>query len=146
VVTNNVVRNFICTSAPFPISPPCGVDPLFDDQDLGIFLAGLTAGTVVTGNSVHNVDAGILVEGPGAPALIAHNTITHSTYYGLDVIDARQAFRNDVVQGGLYGVAVGADASDTTAVLSHDSVHGYSVSLALLEANYPWVAKVIVKP
>ena len=28
VVTHNVVKNFICTSAPFPISPPCGVDPL----------------------------------------------------------------------------------------------------------------------
>ena len=145
LVTNNVVKNFVCTSAPFPISPPCGVDPFFDDQDLGIFLASITPGTVVTGNSIHHVDAGIFVDGPGAPAIIAHNSITGSTYYGLDLIDANQTFRNDVVTGGLYAIAVGADAANTTAILAHDTIHGYSVALGLLEANYPWVAKLVVR-
>jgi hypothetical protein len=145
IVTGNVVRNFVCTSAPFPISPPCGVDPFFDDQDLGIFLAGITPGTVVTGNSIYHVDAGILVDGPGAPAIIAHNSFTDNTYYGLDLINANQAFRDDVVTGGLYAIAVGAENANTTAFLVHDTVHGYSVGLALLEANYPWIAKVVVR-
>ncbi|MGC2289365.1 MAG: right-handed parallel beta-helix repeat-containing protein [Thermoplasmata archaeon] len=145
VVTQNVVRNFICTSAPFPISPPCGVDPFFDDQDLGIFLASITPGTVVADNSISHVDAGILVEGPGASAVIMHNSITDNTYYGLDLIDANQTFRDNVVEGGLYAIAVGADGANTTAILAHNSLHGFSVSLALLEANYPWVAKVVVK-
>jgi hypothetical protein len=145
VVTHNVVKNFICTSAPFPITPPCGVDPLFDDQDLGIFLASITPGTVVTDNSIVDVDAGIFVDGPGAPATITHNSITGSTYYGLDLINANQTFRDDVVTGGLYAIAVGAANVNTIAVLAHDTVQGYTDALALLEANYPWVAKVVVK-
>jgi hypothetical protein len=56
VVTNNVITDFTCTNAPFPIAPPCGVDPFYDDQDLGIFLAGITPGTIVTGNAIGSVD------------------------------------------------------------------------------------------
>lgn len=146
IVTHNTVEDFTCTNAPFPIVPPCGVDPLYDDQDLGIFLAGLTPGTIVEHNSVEFVDAGILVEGPGAPAVITHNSITNSTYYGLELIDANQTFPDDVVLGGLYAIAVGAASSNTTAVLSHDTLGGYSVAIGLLEANYPWVAKLVVRP
>lgn len=146
IVTNNVIKNFICTSAPFPITPPCGVDPFFDDQDLGIFLASITPGTVVTHNTIRDADAGILVDGPGAPALIQHNTITNSTYYGLDLINANQTFRDNDVGGGLYAIAVGAENDNTTAILAHDSLHGYSEALALLEANSPWVAKALVRP
>lgn len=145
IVTGNSVRNFICTSAPFPITPPCGVDPFFDDQDLGIFLAGITPGTMVEHNSIDRVDAGILVEGPGAPAVITHNSITASTYYGLDLIDANQTFRDDAVVGGLYAIAVGAENANTTAVLAHDTLQGFTDGLALLEANYPWVANVVVR-
>jgi hypothetical protein len=145
IVTYNLIKNFICTSAPFPITPPCGVDPFFDDQDLGIFLASITPGTVVTHNTIHDVDAGIFVDGPGAPALIQHNTITDSTYYGLDLINANQTFRDNDVSGGLYAIAVGAANDNTTAVLAHDDLHGYSNSVALLEANSPWVAKVVIR-
>ncbi len=145
-VLYNTIEDFTCTNAPFPIVPPCGVDPLYDDQDLGIFLAGLTPGTIVEHNAVEFVDAGILVEGPGAPAVITHNSITNSTYYGLDLIDANQTFHDDVVLGGLYAIAVGAASSNTTAVLSHDTLGGYSVAIGLLEANYPWVAKLVVRP
>jgi hypothetical protein len=145
VVTHNVVRNFTCLNAPFPITPPCGVDPLFDDQDLGIFLASITPGTIVERNLIESVDAGMLVEGPGSPAVIAHNTIVRSTYYGLDLIDANQTFANDVVTGGLYAIAVAAGDINSTAVLTHDDLRGYAESLALLEANYPWVASVVVR-
>ncbi len=145
VVTDNVVRNFTCYSAPFPISPPCGVDPLYDDQDLGIFLAGIDPGTLVEGNTIERVDSGILIEGPGAPATVSHNTIRSSTFYGLELIDANQTFRDDAISGGLYAVAVGADASNSRAILSGDSIHGYSVALALLEANSPWIASVVVR-
>lgn len=145
VVTHNVVKNFICTSAPFPITPPCGVDPFFDDQDLGIFLASITPGTVVTDNSIRHVDAGIFVDGPGAPAIIMRNSIADSTYYGLDLINANQTFRDNVVVGGMYAIAVGAENANATAILAHDTMHGFSIGLALLEANYPWVAKVVVR-
>jgi len=145
VVTHNVVKNFICTSAPFPISPPCGVNPLTEDQDLGIFLASITPGTIVTDNSIHQVDAGIFVDGPGAPATITHNSITDSTYYGLDLINANQTFRDDVVVGGLYAIAVGAANFNTTAILAHDTLHGFSIGTALLEAVSPWVAKVVIR-
>jgi hypothetical protein len=145
LVTHNVVRNFICTSAPFPITPPCGVDPFYDDQDLGIFLAAITPGTVVSDNTIAHVDAGILVEGPGAPATITQNTITGNTYYGLDLINANQTFRYDTVTGGLYAIAVGAENADSAAILAHDTLHGFSVGIALLEANYPFVAKVVVR-
>lgn len=144
LVIDNVVRNFTCTNAPFPITPPCGIDPLFDDQDLGIFLAGVTPGTVVEHNVIDSVDAGILVEGPGSPAAIVHNTIRNSTFYGLDLIDANQTFGYDTVIGGPYGVAVGAASSNSTAVLLDDKLGGFTVSLALLEANYPWIANVVV--
>jgi hypothetical protein len=90
------------------------------------------------------VDSGILVDGPGAPAAIQHNLITDSTYYGLELINANQTFRDDVVVGGLYAIAVGAENANTTAILAHDNVHGSSVGIALLEANYPWVAKAVV--
>ncbi|MFZ1023228.1 MAG: right-handed parallel beta-helix repeat-containing protein [Thermoplasmata archaeon] len=146
VVTNNKVNNFICTSAPFPITPPCGVNPLTEDQDLGIFLASITPGTIVADNSIHHVDAGILVEGPAAPAAIVHNSITANTYYGLDLIDANQTFLHDVVVGGLYAIAVGAAGSNTTAILDQDTMHDYSIDLSLLEAVSPWVAKVVVEP
>jgi hypothetical protein len=146
VVTNNVVLNFTCTTAPFPITPPCGVDPLYGDQDLGIFLASVTPGTVVNWNVIRSVDSGILVEGPGAPAVISHNVITGSTFYAFELINAVQTFRGNVVVGGLYAVAVGAASANTTAILVHVSVKGVTVSLALLEANYPWVAKVVVRP
>jgi hypothetical protein len=145
VVTHNVVKNFTCTTAPFPITPACGVDPIYDDQDLGIFLASITPGTIVSDNTIRDVDSGILVDGPGAPAAILHNLIANSTYYGLELINANQTFRNDAIVGGLYAIAVGAENANTTAVLAHDNVHGYSVGIALLEANYPWFAKVIVK-
>ena len=144
LVTDNVIRNFTCTNAPFPITPPCGIDPLYDDQDLGIFLASITPGTVVEHNAIYSVDAGILVEGPGAPATIIHNTVRNSTFYGLDLIDANQTFEDDTVIGGPYGVAVGAANSNSTAVLLGDKLGGFTVGLALLEANYPWVANVIV--
>jgi len=116
-----------------------------DDQDLGIFLASVTPGTVVTHNIIQHVDAGIFVDGPGAPAVIAHNTITDSTYYGLDLIDANQTFRDNDVGGGLYAIAVGAAAANTTAILAHDHLHGYSVGLALLDSVSPWVAKAVVR-
>jgi hypothetical protein len=145
-VADNLVQDFSCYSAPFPISPPCGVDPLYDDQDLGIFLADIAPGTVVEYNTVTSVDSGILVEGPGAPATISHNTIKSSTFYALELIDANQTFRNDVITGGEYAIAVGAAASNTEGVLWHDSISGYSVSVGLLESNYPWVAKLVVIP
>ena len=145
VVTNNVIEDFICTSAPFPISPPCGVDPFYDDQDLGIFLAGITPGTSVTNNALISVDAGIFVDGPGASASIMHNSITDSTYYALDLIDANQSFRDNTIVGGMYAIAVGAASFNTTAWLVQDSWSGLSVGLALLESNYPWVAKLVVK-
>jgi hypothetical protein len=146
VVTDNTVNNFICTTAPFPITPPCGVNPSTEDQDLGIFLASITPGTIVQGNSIHLVDAGILVEGPGAPAVIVHNSITANTYYGLDLIDANQTFLHDVVVGGSYAIAVVAGISNSTAVLDQDTIHGYSVSLSLLQSVSPWIAKVVVEP
>ncbi len=145
IVTHNVVRDFTCLNAPFPISPPCGIDPLFDDQDLGIFLASIDPGTIVEHNLIESVDAGILIEGPGAPATVEHNTIVDSTYYGLDLIDANQTFQEDIVTGGAYAIAVGAAGANTTATLSHDEISGYSDALALLEANYPWVASVVVR-
>ena len=145
LVTDNVIRNFTCTNAPFPITPPCGIDPLYDDQDLGIFLASITPGTVVEHNAIDSVDAGILVEGPGAPATIIHNTIRNSTFYGIDLIDANQTFEHDTVIGGPYGVAVGAASSNSTAVLLDNTLGGFTVGLALLEANYPWVANVVVR-
>jgi hypothetical protein len=144
VVSSNVIRNFSCYSAPFPITPACGVDPLYDDQDLGIFLASITPGTIVTYNTIQHVDSGILIEGPGAPAAIVHNRIVASTFYALELIDARQNFRDNVLLGGLYAIAVGAAASNAEGILSHNTIHGYSVSLGLLEANYPWVAQVVV--
>ena len=145
VVTNNVIEDFICTSAPFPISPPCGVDPFYDDQDLGIFLAGITPGTSVTNNVLVSVDAGIFVDGPGASASIMHNSITDSTYYALDLIDANQSFRDNTIVGGMYAIAVGAASFNTTAWLVQDSWSGLSVGVALLESNYPWVAKLVVR-
>jgi hypothetical protein len=144
-ITGNTVANFTCTNAPFPIAPPCGVDPLYDDQDLGIFLAVITPGTVVSGNTIVDVDSGILIEGPGARAVVAHNSIANSTFYALELIDANQTFRADTIVGGMYAVAVGAGAANSTAVLEHDTVSGYSESLALLESNYPYVAKVVVR-
>lgn len=144
VVTSNVVRNFSCYSAPFAISPPCGVDPLYDDQDLGIFLAAITPGTLVEYNTIQHVDSGILIEGPGAPAVVVHNEITASTFYALELIDARQIFHNNELLGGMYAIAVGAGASNAKGILSHNTIHGYSESLALLESNYPWVASVVV--
>jgi hypothetical protein len=144
VVTNNVITDFTCTNAPFPIAPPCGVDPFYDDQDLGIFLAGITPGTIVTGNAIGSVDSGILVDGPGAPAKITYNVISSSTYYGLELINANQTFRDDAVLGGLYAIAVGAENANTTARLVHDTLSGLSVGVALLEANSPWVAKAVV--
>jgi len=145
IVTDNVVRNFSCLTAPFPISPPCGVNPLTQDQDLGIFLASITPGTVVEHNEIDNVDAGILVEGPGAPAVVTDNTIRDSTYYGLDLIDANQTFRANVVTGGEYVIAVGAAAANTTAVLLHENMRGYSVGIALLAEISPYVANVVVR-
>jgi Right handed beta helix region len=145
IVMYNTVTNFTCTNAPFPISPPCGVDPLFDDQDLGIFVASATVGTVIEHNTILRVDSGILVEGPGVAPVIAWNYVANSTYYGFEVIDAKQAFRHNTDLGGMYAVAVGAASLNTSVVLFHDRLKGYSVSLALLEANYPWVAKVIVR-
>jgi hypothetical protein len=143
-VVSNVVKNFSCYSAPFPITPACGVDPFYDDQDLGIFLAAITPGTVVAHNTIKAVDSGILIEGPGAAAVVTDNRIVSSTFYALELIDARQNFRNDVLTGGMYAIAVGAEGSNATGILGHDTISGYSVSLALLEANYPWVAQVIV--
>jgi hypothetical protein len=143
-VTDNTVRNFTCLTAPFPITPVCGVDPIYDDQDLGIFLADITPGTVVEHNTIERVDAGMLIEGPGAPALVEHNRIASSTYYALDVIDATQLFRDNALIGGLYAVAVAAEASNSTALLAHDTVRGDSTGLALLEAIYPYTAKVVV--
>ena len=144
IVTDNVVRNFSCYSAPFPIAPPCGVDPLYDDQDLGIFLASITPGTVVMYNTIQRVDSGILIEGPGAPAAVSHNRIVASTFYALELIDARQNFHDNVLRGGLYAIAVGAAGSNATGILSDDAISGYSVALALLEANYPFVAQVVI--
>jgi hypothetical protein len=144
VVTDNVVRNFTCLTAPFPITPVCGVDPIYDDQDLGIFLAVITPGTIVEHNSISGVDAGILIEGPGAPALIQYNWIDRSTFYALDVIDATQTFRDNALIGGMYAVAVAAEASNTTVVLHHDRISGDTTSLALLEAIYPYTARLVV--
>jgi Right handed beta helix region len=143
-VTSNVVRNFSCYSAPFPIAPPCGVDPLYDDQDLGIFLAGITPGTIVEYNSIQHVDSGILVDGPEAAAVITHNHVAASTFYALEVLDARQTFADNVLQGGLYAIAVGAAGTNATGILSHNTISGDAVSLALIEENYPWVAQVVV--
>jgi hypothetical protein len=143
VVTGNSVENFTCTTAPFPITPTCGVDPFYNDQDLGIFLASVTPGTIVQHNSIVASDSGILVEGPGAPAVISHNSISASTFYGLELINGVQAFRLNDITGGLYVVAVGAESSNTTAILAHDT-YSYSVAVGLLQANYPFVAKLIV--
>jgi Right handed beta helix region len=143
-VTSNVVSDFSCYSAPFPISPPCGVDPLYDDQDLGIFLAGITPGTLVEYNTIQHVDSGILVDGPEAAAAITHNHVTSSTFYALEVLDARQTFANNVLHGGMYAIAVAAAATNATGILSHNTISGDTVSLALIEENYPWVAQVVV--
>jgi hypothetical protein len=144
-VTGNTIRNLTCLTAPFTISPACGIDPIYADQDIGIFIAGATAGTVIEHNLVDQVDAGILVEGPGVPAVISHNTIRDSTYYGLDVIDANQTFESDAVEGGMYVIAVAAVDFDTSALLLHDVMKGYSVGIGLLEADYPAVASLVVR-
>ncbi len=66
------------------------------------------------------------VRGPsGSTATITHNSITDNTYYGLDLIDANQIFRSDVVVAGLYAIAVGAENAITTAILAHDTMHGW---------------------
>jgi hypothetical protein len=70
--------------------------------------------------------------------------ISSSTYYGLELINANQTFRDDAVLGGLYAIAVGAENANTTARLVHDTLSGLSVGVALLEANSPWVAKAVV--
>jgi hypothetical protein len=145
IVTNNVVKNFTCGSIPFPVTPSCGVDPFFDDQDLGIFLAGITSGTIVQHNSIRHTDAGIFVDGPGIPAQIMHNAITNSTYYGLDLINANQTFRDDIVSGALYAIAVGAENWNTHAALLGCSLGGFAIGTALLEANYPFVAKLAIR-
>jgi len=146
VITHNTVLNFTCLTAPFPITPACGVDPIFDDQDLGIFLASIATGTVVQFNTVRDVDAGILVEGPEPAAVISHNWIFNSTFYSLDVIDAIQTFGHDTLSGGLFAIAVGAEATNATGVLFHDTISGDSDGIALTEAISPWVAKVVIVP
>jgi len=146
VITHNIVRNFTCLTAPFPITPACGVDPIFDDQDLGIFLASISTGTVVQFNTIRDVDAGILVEGPEPAAVISHNRIFDSTFYSIDVIDAVQTFGHNTLFGGMFAVAVGAEAVNATGVLFHDNISGDSVGIALTEAISPWVAKAVIVP
>jgi hypothetical protein len=145
IVTDNVVENFTCASIPFPVTPACGVDPFYADQDLGIFLASITPGTVVAHNTINETDAGILIEGPGSPALVDHNTIINSTYYALDLINAHQTFRHDSLKAGLYAVAVAAENANTTAVLADCHLSGFTGGKALLEANYPWVARLVIR-
>jgi hypothetical protein len=146
VVTYNTVLNFTCLNAPFPITPACGVDPLFDDQDLGIFLASITPGTIVRYNTIQHVDSGILVEGPEPSAFISNNQIDNSTFYSLEVIDASQIFQDNSLLGGMFAIAVGAEATNSTGVLLHDTIGGDSVSIALLESISPWSANVVVLP
>jgi hypothetical protein len=146
VITHNTVLNFTCLTAPFPITPACGVDPIYDDQDLGIFLASISTGTVVQFNTIRDVDAGILVEGPEPSAIISHNRILNSTFYSLDVIDAVQTFKDNTLSGAMFAIAVAAEAANATGVLFHDRIRGDSVGIALTEAISPWIAQVVIVP
>jgi parallel beta-helix repeat protein len=131
-ITGNDIHDWICTQA-----INCG-DTLNDTQSLGLLPFGTQASMTVTGNNVHDNDAGFFQYQSGA----AQSTVTNNTFSNNDVYNAAlyggsALWQDNTLSNGRYGVLVYGDpAVATNLVLDGDNmIDEASISGMLVDAG-----------
>jgi parallel beta-helix repeat protein len=108
--------------------PFCGPDPINEAQGAGIAAVGATAGTRITGNRLTGNDTGVYqVAGPDC-CRISDNRLLGNRYLGIVIQDGDGATSDNAVTGGQIGIAVVADAVDTTGLLRGDRIRSTTVA------------------
>jgi hypothetical protein len=116
-VSYNIVSGNACGTPDFG----CGPDFFEEFQQAGI--AGGGAGTVISRNLLYDNQVGIYV---GESAELSENVLVNNHYFGIALQDGSFTSRDDVVFGGVGGVAVIAAFADTTATLDDVKIAGTS--------------------
>jgi hypothetical protein len=132
-VSFNALSNFECEFNPATVLTlfglTCGPSDATQAQVLAIgdfFDAGL--GTVIENNLVSDADVGISLDEGCPGCVVKGNVVINSPDYGLAGYDGSYSFLQDLVVGGLYGVASIAVVANTTVTLSHVVFVGQSVA------------------
>jgi parallel beta-helix repeat protein len=117
-VTGSTVSGAICDH------PTCGPDFLSQVQGTGILALGAAPGTVISQNLVTNNDVGIVVGSTVDCCRLSQNTLRDNRYYGIAIVDGRQAVSSTTVTGGLVGVVSVSFEAPTTATLDQVVITG----------------------
>jgi Right handed beta helix region len=129
----------------------CGLAIHGASQTSGIFVGyNIITKNVIEHNTLFNNDEGIYVEN-GYPdvlpskTVVAYNTIINSTEYGVELQDINDTISNNLIVGGLYGVAIGADYVNSTATLVKDTFAGQALADWQTQSYDGYIATVVVK-
>jgi len=122
-VTENIVAGNTCTT------PFCGPDPITDFQSSGIVVTDVGASSVeILNNHVFGNDIGIYQAASPHCCTISGNHVSHNRFFGIAIQDGDGATSENIITGGLAGIAVVAGTADTVGVLKGDRIRRASVA------------------
>jgi parallel beta-helix repeat protein len=121
-ITGNTVTGGVCDI------PGCGPDPINEYQAIGVAAAPAGPGTTISGNHISSSDVGVLQFASPNCCAISDNTLQDNRYFGIVIQDGDGTTRDNTISGGQTGIAIVADAADTTGVLRGDIITGTSIA------------------
>jgi hypothetical protein len=108
-----------------------------DEADAG-------TGTTIANNFVFNTDDGIFLFQGCPGCVVTGNALVNNVNYGFAGIDGSYTFSQNLVVGGLYGVASIAYSEDTVVTASSNVMAGQSVGPFYYEVDFPGGTATIV--
>jgi parallel beta-helix repeat protein len=121
-VSNNLVTDNRCGG------PGCGPDPMGEGQGTGILALEALPGTRITDNTVSGNDVGIYQVAADSCCAIAGNVLTDNRWFGIVIQDGDGSATGNTVTGGEVGIALVAQAVDTTAFLRDNRLRRTTVA------------------
>ncbi len=122
VVTGNTINGNVCGGF------GCGPDPINEGQGLGVFTLGVPAGTRISDNHLAGNDTAINTIASPDCCRISHNTLRRNRFFGIVIQDGAGHTDSNTITGGQVGIAVVADAVDSTGVLRYDQIRGTTIA------------------
>jgi parallel beta-helix repeat protein len=121
-VRDNRVDGNVC-GGPF-----CGPDPINEAQGTGIAAVTASAGTQIRGNRLAGNEVGVYQAAGADCCRISGNGLLNNRYFGIVIQDGDGATSGNTITGGQTGIAVVADAVDTSAVLRGDRIRATTIA------------------